>query len=146
MNPRIDYDRIAPEAVKAVLELQKFVNHSSLEESLLNLVLLRVSQINGCAYCVDIHCAEARKSGESERRLQAVCIWQESPFFSDRERAALAWAEAVTLISTTHVPDAVYQEVREHFDEKSTIDLTMAVITINSWNRLAISFRKLPKK
>ncbi len=145
MSVRIDYDKIAPEAVKAVLGLQKFVNNTGLEESLLNLVLLRVSQINGCAYCVDVHCAEARKSGETERRLQAVCVWQESPFFTDREQAALAWAEAVTLLSETHVPDNIYQQVRDHFDEKSTVDLTMAVITINSWNRLAVSFRKLPK-
>ncbi len=144
MSIRIDYDKVAPEAVKAVLGLQKFVNNTGLEESLLNLVMLRVSQINGCAYCVDVHCADARKNGETERRLQAVCVWQESPFFTDRERAALAWAEAVTLLSETHAPDDIYQEVRGHFDEKSTVDLTMAVITINSWNRLAVSFRKLP--
>lgn len=146
MDIRIDYDKIAPEAVKAVLGLQKFVNSTGLEESLLNLVMLRVSQINGCAYCVDVHCAEARKIGESERRLQAVCVWHESPFFTDRERAALAWAEAVTLLSQTHAPENIYQEVRQYFDEKSTVDLTMAIITINSWNRLAVSFRKLPKK
>lgn len=144
MSIRIDYDKVAPEAVKAVLGLQKFVNNTGLEESLLNLVMLRVSQINGCAYCVDVHCADARKNSETERRLQAVCVWQESPFFTDRERAALAWAEAITLLSETHAPDGIYQEVRGHFDEKSTVDLTMAIITINSWNRLAVSFRKLP--
>jgi AhpD family alkylhydroperoxidase len=146
MNPRIDYDNIAPEAVRAVMGLQKFVNGAHLDKSLVNLVMLRVSQINGCAYCVDMHCADARKDGESERRIQAVCVWQESPFFTDCERAALAWAEAVTLLSETHAPDDIYQEVRKYFDEKSTVDLTLAIITINSWNRLAVSFRKLPQK
>ena len=103
-------------------------------------------QINGCAYCVDVHTADARKAGESERRLHAVVVWKESPFFTDRERAAfLAWTEAVTLLSETYAPDDVYQKVLKYFSEKETIDLTMAIITINSWNRLAVSFRKLPK-
>lgn len=142
---RIDYDQVAPEAVKTMLVLEKFVNNSGLEKSLLDLVKLRVSQMNGCAYCVDVHCSDARKHGETEQRLQAVCVWQESPFFTERERAALAWAETVTLLSETHAPDDIYQQVRKHFDEKATVDLTMAIITINSWNRLAVSFRKLPK-
>lgn len=146
MSARIDYDKIAPDAIKALLGLQKFVNNSGLEESLLNLVMLRASQINGCGYCVDLHCADARKNGETERRLQAVCVWQETPFFTDRERAALKWAEAVTLLSESHAPDDIYQEMRKHFDEKSAVDLTMAIIAINSWNRLAVSFRKSPKK
>ena len=146
MNMRIDYDQIAPQAVKAVLELEKFVNNSGLEKSLLDLVKIRASQINGCAYCIDVHCSDARKHGESERRLQAICVWQESPFFTAQERAALAWAEAITLLSSTHAPDDIYVELRKYFDEKATIDLTMAIITINSWNRLAVSFRKLPKK
>jgi alkylhydroperoxidase family enzyme len=102
--------------------------------------------MNGCAYCVDLHCADARKNGESERRLQAVCVWQESPFFTERECAAFAWAEAITLLSFTHAPENVYQEVRKYFEEKATVDLTMAIIAINSWNRLAVSFRKSPKK
>ncbi len=142
---RIDYDRVAPEAVNTMLVLEKFVNSSGLEKSLLDLIKLRVSQMNGCAYCVDVHCEDARKHGETEQRLQAVCVWQESPFFTECERAVLAWAEAVTLLSETHAPEDIYQQVRKHFDEKTTVDLTMAIITINSWNRLAVSFRKLPK-
>jgi AhpD family alkylhydroperoxidase len=145
MSMRIDYDKVAPEMVKAMLELEKLVSSSPLEKSLVDLIKLRVSQINGCAYCVEYHSTDARKRGETERRLQAVCVWQESPVFTDSERAALAWAEAITLISKTHVPDDIYQQVRKYFDEKATVDLTMAIITINSWNRLAVSFRKIPK-
>lgn len=144
MNTRIDFDKFAPDAIKAVLGLEKYVNSSGLEKSLLNLVKLRASQINGCVYCVDMHSTDAKKEGESERRLQSVVVWRESPFFTTRERAALAWTEAVTLLSETHVPDDIYNEVLTCFSEKEVIDLTMAIITINSWNRLAVSFRKLP--
>lgn len=142
MSARIDYYKTSPEAIKAMLELEKFVNHCGLEKSLLELVKLRASQINGCAYCVDVHTKDARKNGETEQRLSAVTVWHESPLFTDRERAALAWTEAVTLLSETHAPDNIYQEVCKHFSEKETVDLTMAIITINSWNRLAVSFRK----
>lgn len=146
MNTRIDYAKISPEAIKALLSLDKFVNECTLEKSLLELIKLRASQINGCAYCVDVHCADARKAGETERRLYAVAVWHESPFFTERERAALAWTEAVTLLSETHAPDDIYQKVLRHFSEKETVELTMAIITINSWNRLAVSFRKMPKR
>lgn len=112
---------------------------------MLELIKLRASQINGCAYCVDVHVADARKIGESERRLHSVVVWKESPFFTDRERAAFAWTEALTLLSETHAPEEVYQEVLKYFSEKETVDLTMAIIAINGWNRLAVSFRKLPK-
>ncbi|KTD23484.1 putative Carboxymuconolactone decarboxylase [Legionella lansingensis] len=142
---RIDYNKLAPDAVKAILNLEGYVNKCGLEKSLLELVKLRASQINSCAYCVDMHTAEARKKGESERRLHAVVVWKESPFFTDRERAALAWTEAVTLLSETHAPDDIYKEVSKYFSEKETIELTMSIITINSWNRLAVSFRKLPE-
>jgi AhpD family alkylhydroperoxidase len=145
MNSRLDYNKLAPDAVKAMLALERYVNNSGLEKPLLELIKLRASQINGCAYCVDVHTADAKKAGESDRRLHAVTVWQESPFFTDRERAALAWTEAVTLLSETHAPDDIYQEILKHFTDIETIDLTMAIITINSWNRLAVSFRKLPK-
>lgn len=145
MSSRIDYYKISPDVIKAMIELENVVNKSGLERSLLDLVKLRASQINGCAFCVDTHCADARKNGESERRLYAVAVWRETPFFTDRERAALAWTEAVTLLSDNHAPDELYQEVLKYFNEKETVDLTFAIITINGWNRLAVSFRKLPK-
>ncbi len=144
MNTRIDYYKAAPEAVKAMLELEKFVESCGLDKSLLNLIKLRASQINGCAYCADLHVADAIKAGESQRRLHAVALWHDTPFFTPRERAALAWTEAVTLLATTHAPDNVYEEVKKNFNDKEIVDLTMAVVTINSWNRLSVSFRKQP--
>jgi AhpD family alkylhydroperoxidase len=145
MNQRLDYDKLAPDAIKAMLALEGYIHKSGLEKPLVELVRLRASQINGCAYCVDMHTADAKKVGETDRRLHAVAVWQESPFFTDRERAALAWTEAVTLLSETHAPDDTYQEVLKHFTDKEAIELTMVIITINSWNRLAVSFRKLPE-
>lgn len=144
MSSRIDYYKVAPDVVKTIYNLDLYISKSGLEKSLIELVKLRASQINDCAYCVDIHCSDARKAGESERRLYAVAVWQESPFFTPRERAALAWTEAVTLLSETHAPDDIYKEVLNHFSEKETVDLTLAIIAINSWNRLAVSFRKVP--
>lgn len=144
MSSRIDYYKTSPDAVKALMCLENYVTKCGLERSLLDLVKLRASQINGCAYCVDTHCAEARKNGESERRLYAVSVWRETPFFSDRERAALSWTEAITLISETHAPDIVYKEVLKYFNEKEAVDLTFAIITINSWNRLSVGFGKTP--
>ena len=142
MKRRIDYDNVAPEAVKAQLGLETYVRRSTLERPLLELVRLRASQINGCAYCVDMHTQDARAAGETEQRLYATAVWREAPFFSERERAALAWTEAVTQVSADQVPDEVYEYVRKYFNEKELIDLTMAVIAINGWNRLAVSFRK----
>ncbi|WP_412754538.1 carboxymuconolactone decarboxylase family protein [Legionella donaldsonii] len=145
MDTRLDYYKVSPDAVKALYNLESHVSKSGLEKTLLELVKLRVSQINGCAYCVDMHTTEAHKLGETERRLHAVAVWHESPFFTERERAALAWAESVTLLSETQADDETYQQVRQCFNELETVELTMAIITINSWNRLAVSFRKLPK-
>lgn len=141
MTQRIDYRRVAPAAVQAMTGMQKYVDDCGLEGSLLNLVKLRASQINGCAYCVDMHTLDARAIGETEQRLYAVAVWEEAPFFSDRERAALAWTEEVTLISKTKASDAAYAEARRPFSEKELVDLTMAIIAINGWNRLAASFR-----
>ncbi len=144
MQPRIDYGAAAPAARDAVTAIEKYVRSCGLERSLLELVRLRASQINGCAYCIDMHTKDARAEGEAEQRLYALSAWRETPFYSDRERAALAWTEAVTLVNRDHVPDDVYQETRRHFSEKEIVDLTLAVIAINSWNRLAISFRAVP--
>ncbi|KTC77863.1 carboxymuconolactone decarboxylase family protein [Legionella brunensis] len=144
-NSRLDFYKASPEAVNAMLGLERFVNNSGLEQSLINLVKLRASQINGCAYCVDMHASEALKAGESQQRLNAVVVWQETPFFNERERAALAWTETVTLLAQTHVHENLYQEVLQYFSEKEAVDLTIVIITINGWNRLAVSFRKLPK-
>ncbi len=140
MKARLEYKNVAPEAPQALLALEKYVNQSGLEHSLLDLVKLRASQINGCAYCVDMHTKDARARGETEQRLYAIPVWKEAPFYSDRERAALAWTEAVTLVSESHVPDGIYEEARRHFKEKELIDLTMAIVAINAWNRLNVSF------
>jgi AhpD family alkylhydroperoxidase len=143
MERRLDYNKVAPGAVRAMYMLHKYVEDSGLEHSLLELIKTRASQINGCAYCIDMHTKDARARGESEQRLYALSAWHEAPFFTERERAALAWTEAVTLISETHVPDEVFAEARAHFSEAELVDLTMAVIAINGWNRLAISFREV---
>ena len=141
MQQRIDYKKVAPEAYKAMHGIEACVRGSGLEHSLLELVKTRVSQINGCAHCLDMHTKEARAAGETEQRLHLLPAWREAPFYSDRERAALAWAEAVTQISTNGVPDEIYAEVRRHFDEKALVDLTLAIVGINGWNRLAVAFR-----
>lgn len=138
---RIDYKKIAPEALRAISGVEHYVRSSNLEPTLLELVRLRASMINGCAYCVDMHTKDARARGETEQRLYAVSAWREAPFFTERERAALAWTDAVTQVSVDHVPDEVYRVVHKQFDERQLVDLTMAVIAINSWNRLAVSFR-----
>ncbi len=124
--------------------LESYVRNSGLERSLLELVKLRASQINGCAYCIDMHTKDARAAGESEQRLYALSAWRETPFYTDRERAALKWTETVTLISDGHAPDEVYEEARRHFSEQELVDLTLAIVAINGWNRLAISFRAVP--
>ncbi len=144
LQPRLDFAAIAPDAAKAMWELEKYVRKCSLERPLLELVKFRASQINGCAYCIDMHTKDARAGGETEQRLYALTAWREAPFFTDRERAALAWTEAVTKISKTHVPDEVYELASQHFSEKELADLTVAIVAINGWNRLAISFRKVP--
>ena len=144
MEPRIHYQNTAPEAVAAMMGLEKYVLQTSLDRGLLELVKLRASLINGCAYCADMHTKVARARGETEQRLFAVSLWRETPFYSDRERAALAWTESVTLVSIDHVPDDVYDLARTQFTEKELVDLTMAIVTINGWNRLAIAFKTVP--
>lgn len=144
MERRIEYAKLAPSAIAAMRGVEDYVRQCGLERPLLELVKLRASQINGCAYCVDMHTKDARAAGETEQRLYAVSVWHETPFFSERERAALVWTEAVTEISHGRVPDEVYQEARRSFSEKELVDLTMAIIAINGWNRLAVSFRTLP--
>ncbi len=141
MQQRLNYPEIAPAAIKAMLQVENYVRDCSLERSLVELVKLRASQLNGCAHCIDMHTKDARTNGESEQRLYAVSAWEEAPFFTERERAALAWTEAVTLISHDHVPDRVFDEVRPHFTDKELVDLTMTIIAINGWNRLAVTFR-----
>jgi AhpD family alkylhydroperoxidase len=121
--------------------LEHYLKKAGLEPDLMELVKLRASQINGCAYCIDMHTKDARNNGESEQRLYGVTAWRETPFYNERERAALAWTEAVTRISEVQVPEEIYHQVKQHFTEKELVDLTLAVIAINSWNRLAISFR-----
>jgi AhpD family alkylhydroperoxidase len=138
----IPYD-VAPGALKPMIELEKTLKNSGLEHSLLELVKTRASQINGCAYCVHMHTKDARANGESEERLYLLSAWRESPLYSDRERAALAWTEALTHISETRAPDDVYEEVRKHFTEQETVNLTMLIGMINLWNRLAIGMRSV---
>ncbi|WP_342050471.1 MULTISPECIES: carboxymuconolactone decarboxylase family protein [unclassified Cupriavidus] len=144
MAPRLDFYKASPAAIKAMMGLEDRIGKSGLEPSLIELVRLRASQINGCAFCIDLHTADARKGGEDDRRLATLSVWRETPFFSARERAALAWTEAVTLIARDHVPDTVWEAVHPHFSEAEIVDLTLLVATINSWNRFAISFRKTP--
>ena len=144
MKPRLDYAAANPAVAKAMAALEGTVRQSGLEHSLLELVKMRASMINGCAYCIDMHSKDARADGETEQRLYALSAWREAPFYTDRERAALAWTEAVTNVAETHVPDDVYDGVRACFSEKELVDLTLAVISINGYNRLAISFRRVP--
>lgn len=145
MEARIDAMKAAPAAYKAMLGLETYIRKESrLEPSLLELVKMRASQINGCAFCIDMHSKDARAAGETEQRLYALDAWRETPFFTDRERAALAWTEAVTRITEGHVPDDVYQQARQRFSDEELVNLTLAVVAINGWNRLAIAFRAVP--
>ncbi len=141
MEQRLGYAKIAPQGINVLRNLQAYIESCGLEHSLLELVKTRASQINGCAHCLDMHTKDARAAGESEQRLYLLSAWREAPFYSERERAALAWTEAVTRIADETIEDDSYEEVRRHFDEKEIVDLTLAVIAINSWNRLAIPFR-----
>ncbi|MDV3310023.1 MAG: carboxymuconolactone decarboxylase family protein [Cyclobacteriaceae bacterium] len=144
MKERLNYKDVSPNAIKAMRGVEKYVRESGLERSLYELVKIRASQINGCAYCIDMHTKDARIAGETEQRIYALSAWRETPFYSERERAALAWTEALTLISENDVPDDLYETVSKQFSEKEMVDLTMAIIAINGWNRLAISFRTVP--
>lgn len=144
MQPRIDYGQASPKGLAAMLGMEHHVHASGLDPTLIELVKLRASLINGCAYCVDMHTKVARSFGETEQRLYAVSVWRETPFYTDRERAALAWTEAVTLVNVDQVPDEVYELARQHFGEQELVDLTLTIVTINGWNRLAIAFRVVP--
>lgn len=145
MKARIDIQKAAPSALHAMLALETSVRKASrLEPSLLELVKMRASQINGCAYCLDMHSKDARAAGETEQRLYALNAWEETPFFTDRERAALLWTEAITVIHQDRVPDRIYEEVRQRFTEEELVNLTMAIVAINGWNRLMIGFRGVP--
>ena len=144
METRIDPRKVSPEVFRAMLALESAVKSTGLESNLLDLVRLRASQINGCAFCIDVHSKDLRAEGESEERLYLLDAWREAPFYSDRERAALAWTEAVTLISEGHVPDDVYEQARQQFTDAELAKLTLAIVAINGWNRFNIAFRAVP--
>jgi AhpD family alkylhydroperoxidase len=144
MKPRLNYAKVAPGTYEAMDALDRYLQACDVEKSLILLVQLRASQINGCAYCLDMHWKDSCAIGEHEQRLYSLDAWRECSYYTDRERAALEWTEAVTLITTGHVPDAVYEHVRSHFSEKELSDLTLTVAAINAWNRLSIAGRLTP--
>jgi AhpD family alkylhydroperoxidase len=144
MEARLDYTKVLPEGMKAIYAMNHYSNHSGLEKPLLELVKMRASQINGCAYCLDMHSKDARTGGETEQRLYGLSAWREMPFYSPRERAALAFTEAVTLIANGPVSDELYAQAREHFSEEELVKLMISILIINNWNRLAITFRDEP--
>ena len=144
MTPRLDYRKFAKEPLKALLDLEAYLAQCGLDPKLLHMIKLRASQINGCAYCIDMHWKDARAAGETEQRLYGLDAWRESPYYTEKERAALEWTEALTLISETHAPDDVYERVRAQYSEKELVDLTLIVGMINMWNRIAIPFRAVP--
>ncbi|MFD2761091.1 carboxymuconolactone decarboxylase family protein [Lentibacillus juripiscarius] len=144
MEARLDYYSIAPEAAKIMVEFEKYIQSTNLDTMLLELVKTRASQINGCAFCLDMHTKDARANGETEQRLYCLNAWRETDFYTEKERAALALTEAITEIANHHISDELYNEVREQFNEKDFVDLVYAINTINSWNRLAITTRAVP--
>jgi AhpD family alkylhydroperoxidase len=144
MKPRIDSRRVNTEVRRHLLAIERYLHASTLGHRLLHLVKTRASQLNGCAQCLDMHTQDARAEGESEQRLHTLAAWRETPFFDDRERAALEWTEAVTLVASSHVPDDVYESVRGHFTEQELLDLTLAIAQINTWNRLNVALRTVP--
>jgi AhpD family alkylhydroperoxidase len=144
-SKRLNYYQAAPQAMKAMLGLEKTASESVLPGSLRELVRIRASQINGCAYCIDMHSTDAVKAGESLRRLMAVSVWKETPFFSEQERAALLWTETLTLVATTHAPDEIYQEVAAHFSDQELAELTFVIAGINAWNRFGVGFGMQPE-
>ena len=144
MEHRIDLAKYAQDAQKSLYALEKYIVACGLDHKLIHLLKMRASQVNGCAYCIDMHSKDARALGETEQRLYELDAWRETPFYSDGERAALEWTESLTLVSQTHVPDEVYESVKKHFSEKEIVDLSILVSVINLWNRLAISTRAVP--
>jgi len=145
MSTRIEWSKQAPDAYKAMVGLEMALAKSGLESDLLELVRLRASQLNGCAYCINMHANDARKAGETEARLQTLSVWQETPFFTPRERAALAWVESLTLLSIHHAPQDQYRALLEHFSEVEVVNLTLAIATINAWNRFGVGFAMVPQ-
>ena len=143
MKTRMNFYQAAPDTIKALTALETHIQSTGLEKSLIELVKIRASQINGCAFCINMHTEDARKRGETEQRIYLLNAWRESPLYTDRERAALAWTESVTLIADTRAPDDIYAQVRAQFSDEETVNLTMLIATINAWNRLAISFRAI---
>ena len=143
MTPRLNPHAIAPDAIQAMLRLEHYTRNCGLEHSLVELVKIRASQINGCAYCLHMHTADARAGGETEERLYLLDGWRESPLYSERERAALAWTEALTLIAQTHAPDSDYEALKAQFDEEEQVKLTLLIVTINGWNRISVGFRAI---
>lgn len=144
MEARFNYVKAAPGVFKAMLGLGQYLQDCGLEKSLMNLVDFRASQINGCAYCLDMHSKDLRAAGETEQRLYSLEAWRECPYYTERERAALEWTEALTLITDGHVPDEVYEKVRRHFNDKELSDLTLTIVSINGWNRLNVAARTVP--
>ena len=144
MEARLDYTKASPEAYKAMLQMEGVVRRSGINPILLELIKIRASQLNGCAFCIDMHTKDARFKGESEQRIYALDAWRETPFFTEKEQAALAWTEALTNIQKGHAPDDVYGELRKNFSEEEIVNITLAITTINSWNRIAIGFRMVP--
>ncbi|HEU5441694.1 MAG TPA: carboxymuconolactone decarboxylase family protein [Ktedonobacterales bacterium] len=144
MGARLNYGKAAPGAMRAMNALETYIADCGIEPALQDLVKLRASQINGCAYCVDMHSLDARAGGETEQRLYALPVWRETPFFTERERAALLWTEALTLVAQDHVPDEVFELVRPHFSDEELANLTLVIATINAWNRFGVGFRDEP--
>jgi AhpD family alkylhydroperoxidase len=144
MEARLDYAKASPEAFKAMVQMEGVVRRSGIDPKLLELIKIRASQLNGCAYCIDMHTKDARFKGENEQRIYALDAWRETPFFTEKERAALAWTEALTNIQIDHAPDEVYDELSRRFSEEERVNLTLAITTINAWNRIAIGFRIVP--
>jgi AhpD family alkylhydroperoxidase len=144
MEPRLDYAKASPDGYKAMAQMEAFVRHSGLDAKLLELVKIRTSQLNGCAFCLDMHTKDARAKGETEQRIYLLNAWREAPFFTDKERAALAWTEAITNIQQGHAPDEVYEALSQQFTEQERVNLTLAITAINAWNRIAIGFRLVP--
>ncbi|MGM4979846.1 MULTISPECIES: carboxymuconolactone decarboxylase family protein [Rhizobium] len=143
MHPRFNFAKASPDSYKAIVALENFVQSSGLERRFIHLIKLRASQINGCAYCVDMHVKEARHDGLSEQWINLMCVWWESPVYDDRERALLRWVDSVTKIAQTGIPDADYEPLKQHFSEEEIVKITVAIGAINIWNRLAVGFRAL---
>ncbi|MCZ2100124.1 MAG: carboxymuconolactone decarboxylase family protein [Chitinophagales bacterium] len=141
MSQRINYSKNHPDAIKGLLEIEQYVHHSGLDTKIFELVKYRASQINGCAYCMDMHTKDARAAGETEQRLYLVSAWREVDFYTAQEKAALAWTEALTLVSTIHDTDALYEELQKNFSEAEIVALTMTIVSINGWNRLSVAFK-----